>query len=151
RKLLDTRIVTAASPGYLKKHGRPLKPTDLEREPHSCIQYRDPETARPFVWEFHRPRKKVIIDARGRLMVNDVSTMHGACLAGHGIAQIMALGTQPLFDSGRLVDLFPDWPDERFPLYALYPSRRHPSAKVRAFLDFIVKITGSSPNDKPWY
>lgn len=151
RKLLDTRIMTAASPSYLKKYGRPLKPTDLEREPHSCIQYRDPETGRPFVWEFHRPRKKVIIDARGRLMVNDVSTMHGACLAGHGIAQIMALGTQPLFDSGRLVDLFPDWPDERFPLYALYPSRRHPSAKVRAFLDFIVKITGSPLNDKPWY
>jgi DNA-binding transcriptional LysR family regulator len=151
RKLLDTRIMTAASPGYLKKYGRPLKPTDLEREPHSCIQYRDPETGRPFVWEFHRPRKKVMIDARGRLMVNDVSTMHGACLAGHGIAQIMALGTQPLFDSGRLVDLFPDWPDERFPLYALYPSRRHPSAKVRAFLDFIVKITGSPLNDKPWY
>ena len=151
RKLLDTRIVTAASPAYLKKHGRPLKPTDLEREPHNCIQYRDPETGRPFVWEFHRPRKKIIIDARGRLMVNDVSTMHGACLAGHGIAQIMALGTQPLFDSGRLVDLFPDWPDERFPLYALYPSRRHPSAKVRAFLDFIVRITGSPLNDKPWY
>ncbi|WP_109479528.1 LysR family transcriptional regulator [Paraburkholderia sp. C35] len=151
RRLLDTRIVTAASPGYLKKHGRPLKPTDLEREPHNCIQYRDPESGRPFVWEFHRPRKKLIIDARGRLMVNDVSTMHGACLAGHGIAQIMALGTQPLFDSGRLVDLFPDWPDERFPLYALYPSRRHPSAKVRAFLDFIVKITGSPLNDKPWY
>lgn len=151
RKLLDTRIVTAASPGYLKKYGRPLKPTDLEREPHSCIHYRDPETGRPFVWEFHRPRKKIAIAARGRLTVNDVSTMHGACLSGHGIAQIMALGTQPLFDSGRLVDLFPDWPDERFPLYALYPSRRHPSAKVRAFLDFIVKITGSALSDKPWY
>ncbi|MPW20976.1 LysR family transcriptional regulator [Paraburkholderia sp. CNPSo 3157] len=151
RKLLETRIVTAASPGYLKKYGRPLKPTDLEREPHNCIHYRDPETGRPFVWEFHRPRKKIIIAARGRLVVNDVSTMHGACLAGHGIAQIMALGTQPLFDSGRLVDLFPDWPDERFPLYALYPSRRHPSAKVRAFLDFIVKITGSALADTPWY
>ncbi|QGZ65304.1 LysR family transcriptional regulator [Paraburkholderia acidisoli] len=151
RKLLETRIVTAASPAYLKKRGRPLKPADLEREPHQCIQYRDPETGRPFVWEFHRPRKKIAIDARGRLMLNDVSTLHGACLAGHGIAQIMALGTQPLFESGRLVDLFPDWPDERFPLYALYPSRRHPSAKVRAFLDFIVKITGAPLNDTPWY
>jgi DNA-binding transcriptional LysR family regulator len=151
RKLLETRIVTAASPGYLKKYGRPLKPTDLEHEPHNCIHYRDPETGRPFVWEFHRPRKKIVVAARGRLAVNDVSTMHGACLAGHGIAQIMALGTQPLFDSGRLVDLFPDWPDERFPLYALYPSRRHPSAKVRAFLDFIVKITGSALADTPWY
>lgn len=151
RKLLETRIVTAASPAYLKKRGRPLKPTDLEREPHQCIHYRDPETGKPFVWEFHRPRKKLVIDARGRLMLNDVSTMHGACLAGHGIAQIMALGTQPLFESGRLVDLFPDWPDEHFPLYALYPSRRHPSAKVRAFLDFIVKITGAPLNDTPWY
>ncbi|MEM5434585.1 LysR family transcriptional regulator [Paraburkholderia diazotrophica] len=151
RKLLETRIVTAASPGYLKKYGRPLKPADLEREPHNCIHYRDPETGRPFAWEFHRPRKKIVVAARGRLTVNDVSTMHGACLAGHGIAQIMALGTQPLFDSGRLVDLFPDWPDERFPLYALYPSRRHPSAKVRAFLDFIVKITGSALADTPWY
>ncbi|MBN3851777.1 LysR family transcriptional regulator [Paraburkholderia sp. Ac-20340] len=151
RKLLETRIVTAASPGYLKKRGRPLKPADLEREPHECIQFRDPETGRPFVWEFHRPRRKVVIAARGRLTVNDVSTMHGACLAGHGIAQIMALGTQPLFDSCKLIDLFPDWPDERFPLYALYPSRRHPSAKVRAFLEFIVKVTGAEVTDVPWY
>ncbi|NIE62564.1 LysR family transcriptional regulator [Burkholderia sp. Ax-1719] len=151
RKLLETRIVTAASPAYLKKHGRPLKPTDLEHAPHECIQFRDPLTGRPFVWEFHRPRKKIVIAARGRLTVNDVSTMHGACLAGHGIAQIMALGTQPLFESGKLVDLFPDWHDEQFPLYALYPSRRHPSAKVRAFLEFIVKVTGAQVRDVPWY
>ena len=65
-------------------------------------------------------------------------------LAGHAIAQIMELGAEQLLTSGRLVDIFPDWPDERFPLYALYPSRHHPSAKVKAFFDFIVSLSGTA-------
>ncbi|MEA3092984.1 MAG: hypothetical protein QOJ04_4326 [Caballeronia sp.] len=147
RKLLDTRVITVASPAYIKKHGRPLAPADLEREPHTCIQFRDPETGRPFQWEFHRGKKKILIAARGRLSANDVGTMHGVCLAGHGIAQVLALGAEQLLASGRLVDLFPDWPDETFPLYAAYPSRHHLPAKVRAFFDFIVSLTGTPIDD----
>jgi DNA-binding transcriptional LysR family regulator len=89
----------------------------------------------------------MVISARGRLTANDVSTMHGVCLAGHGIAQILALGAEQLLASGRMVDLFPDWPDETFPLYAAYPSRHHLPAKVRAFFDFIVSLTGTSIKD----
>ncbi|WP_158940267.1 LysR family transcriptional regulator [Burkholderia sp. S171] len=147
RKLLDTRVITVASPGYIKKHGRPLAPADLEREPHTCIHFRDPETGRPFQWEFHRGKKKVLVAARGRLTANDVGTMHGVCLAGHGVAQVLALGTEQLLTSGRLVDLFPDWPDETFPLYAAYPSRHHLPAKVREFSDFVVSLTGTSIED----
>jgi DNA-binding transcriptional LysR family regulator len=141
RKLLDTRIVTVASPGYLKRRGRPLKPEDLESLDHVCIKYRDPESGHPFPWEFHRGKKKVIVPVNGRLTVNDVGTMHSVCMAGHGIAQIMALGADELIASGRLVDIFPDWPDERFPLYAMYPSRQHVPAKVRAFFDFIAALS----------
>jgi DNA-binding transcriptional LysR family regulator len=144
RKLLETRIVTVASPSYLKKFGRPTAPADLESNAHICVKFRDPETAQPFPWEFHRGRKKTVIAAHGRLTVNDVGTMHGVCLAGHAVAQIMTLGAEQLLASGRLVDLFPDWPDERFPLYALYPSRHHPPAKVRAFFDFIVSLSGTA-------
>lgn len=143
RKLLDTRILTVASPAYIKRHGRPLNPSDLETGRHICIHFRDPETGHPFQWEFHRGRKKVLIDAPGRLTVNDVGTMHGVCLAGHGIAQIMALGAEQMIASGRLIELFPDYPDEHFPLYALYPSRQHVPAKVRAFFDFIVGLSGA--------
>lgn len=64
-----------------------------------------------------------------------------ACLAGYGIAQVMELGAESLLAEGRLVDLFPDWPDERFPLYALHPSRHHPPAKTRAFLDFVITLS----------
>ncbi|NII10807.1 hypothetical protein HBF24_08995 [Oleiagrimonas sp. C23AA] len=56
---------------------------------------------------------------------------------------------QPLLASGTLVEFFPDWPDEIFPLYAIYPSRRHPPAKVRAFLDFCLQITRDLPRGRP--
>jgi DNA-binding transcriptional LysR family regulator len=50
-------------------------------------------------------------------------------------------------DDGQLVDLFPDWPDKKFTLYALYPSRHLPAAKVRAFIDFVVAFVALRSND----
>jgi DNA-binding transcriptional LysR family regulator len=135
RKLFETRILTVAAPSYLKKHGRPLVPGDLTS--HACVQFRDPETGRPFEWEFHKGRKKIVVPTSGQLMVNDAGTLHSICLAGLAVAQTMEFGIGSMLADGRLIDLFPDWPDERFPLYALYPSRHHLPAKTRAFLDFV--------------
>ena len=142
RKLLDTRVLTVAAPSYLKKHGHPASPAELESGKHACIKFRDPLTGYPFSWEFHRGRKKTTITPQGRLTVNDVGTLHSVCAAGQGVAQILAFGAESLFANGKLVELFPDWSDKVYPLYALYPSRHHPPAKVRAFFDFIVSLTG---------
>jgi DNA-binding transcriptional LysR family regulator len=46
--------------------------------------------------------------------------------------------------SARLVELFPEWSDEQFPLYAIYPSRLHRAAKVRAFIEFCLEIMGGT-------
>ena len=140
RKLLETRIVTVATPGYLRRHGRPSHPREVSG--HTCIQFRDPLTGQPFEWEFRRGRKVVPVRTSGRLLLTDVGTMLGACQSGLGIAQVMALSVRERLAQGRLVDLFPDWPDETFPLYALYPSRHLPPAKVRAFLDFVLALLG---------
>ena len=137
RKLIDTRILTVASPAYLAQYGRPTHPADLIH--HACIQFRNPASGRPFPWEFHRDGEIEIVKTAGRLLLSDVGTMLGECVAGAGVAQVMALGMQELLDQGRLVELFPDWPGERFPLYALHPSRHLPPAKVRAFIDFVLQ------------
>jgi DNA-binding transcriptional LysR family regulator len=139
RRLLRTRILTVASRAYLERHGRPARPADLTV--HNCIQFRDPVSGQPFPWEFHRGRKVVAVKTTGRLLLTDVGTMLGACLAGAGIAQVMELGVQDLLREGRLIDLFPDWPDETFPLYVLYPSRQLPPARLRAFLEFLLELT----------
>ena len=76
----------------------------------------------------------------GALTVNDAGTLQSVCEAGYGIAQMFALPQDPLLADKRLVDLFPDWSDERFPLYAYHPSRHHVPAKTRALLDFVVGL-----------
>ena len=140
RKLLDTRMLTVAAPAYLQRHGHPKDPRELEGGHHVCIQFRDPESGRPYPWEFHKRRKKLVLETTGSLSVNDAGTLYSVCLAGHGMAQVMDLGVSPMLADGRLVEVFPDWPDERFPLYALHPSRHHLPAKTRAFLDFIIAL-----------
>lgn len=141
RKLLETRILTVASPAYLAARGRPMHPTDLAQ--HDCIDYRDPLTGRPFDWEFRRGKEIVPVRQSARLMVSDVATMIDACCEGVGIAQIMQLGSGALLSQGRLVELFPDWRDETFPLYAIYPMRHHRSARVAAFSEWCLKLLSS--------
>jgi len=137
RKLLDTRVLTVAAPAYLAGHGVPQRPEDVAR--HQRILFYNPVTAKPFEWEFHRHRQRVQIPAAGRLLVSDVDTMLVSCTAGAGIAQIMDLGVDHLMSAGALTEVLPDWQEERFPLYALYPSRRHQAAKVNAFIDFCLE------------
>jgi DNA-binding transcriptional LysR family regulator len=134
KRLAETRILTVASPGYIARHGRPKHPKDVVQ--HQRILFPDPLTSRPFEWEFRRGRELLEIPVAGHLTVSDAGTMLDACIAGAGIAQILELGTEDLIRKKQLVNLFPDWSGERWPLYAFYPSRRFLPAKLKAFLDF---------------
>jgi len=144
RKLLDTRVVTVASPAYLKKAGRPIHPSELEKGNHRLIDFRDPETGRAYEWAFRQGRNEIEISSNAQLLLSDVATIHAVCLAGYGIAQLLELGIESLIESGRLEVVFPDWLDERFPLYALHPSRNYLPPKTRAFLDFVIATVSRS-------
>ncbi|MEB0204457.1 LysR family transcriptional regulator [Pseudomonas sp. CCC3.1] len=137
RKLFDTRVLTMASPAYLKRFGHPAEPRALENAPHRCILFREPVTGKPFAWEFHQRSKQLTLKPQGTLTVNDPGTVYSTCLAGLGIAQLFELGVEEYIASNQLVPLFPDWSQQRFPLYAYYPSRHHVPAKTRALLEFV--------------
>jgi len=79
---------------------------------------------RALEWEFRRGSEVVSICQSARPMVLDVETMVGACCEGAGIAQIMERGSQHIMESGKIVEIFPDWPDETLALCGIYPSRR---------------------------
>lgn len=140
RKLFDTRVLAMASPAYLERFGHPTDPRELENTPHRCILFREPVTGKPFAWEFHQQRKQLTVKPQGQLTVNDPGTVYSACLAGLGIAQLFELGIEQYTSSNQLVQLFPEWSDQRFPLYAYYPSRHHVPAKTRALLSFVMDL-----------
>jgi DNA-binding transcriptional LysR family regulator len=137
RRLLQVRILTCAAPAYLERHERPQLPRDLDRQGHECILFRDPATGKPFPWEFHQGKKRITVAVAGRLVINDALTHLEACKSGLGVAQIMHLGVEPLLKIGQLLNLFPEWSDELFPLYIYHPSRQFVPAKLRVFTDFL--------------
>ena len=138
RKLIEAPILTLASPRYLQRYGTPKHPSDLSR--HRCLQFVDPYTGRPFGWELIRGEETIEVATSGPLSFTDPKSMLEECLAGTGIAQIIGWGIKDLLARGALVDLFPDWHGERFPLFAFHPSRKHPPAKVRAFVEFCMEV-----------
>ena len=68
-------------------------------------------------------RKKDVLPLRvkARLLVSDSGTLIGACEAGAGIGQVLEIGCAELLRGGRLVELFPEWSDERFPFMRSIP------------------------------
>jgi DNA-binding transcriptional LysR family regulator len=154
RRLFSARILTVASPAYIERHGRPGHPKDLASDAHQCIHAIDPSTGRPYEWEFWRGTQNISVAVKGRVTVTDSGTKLGVCQAGFGIAQVIDIGLDHHLKSGALVNLFPDWQDERFPLYVYYVSRCHVPAKVRKFIEFITTSLRSqngavSTNDPP--
>lgn len=139
RLLMRTRIVTVASPAYLARHGTPRRPADVEK--HRCVLFRDPSTGSHFRWDFVRRKEVVSVNVRGALMVNQFGLMLAACLAGQGIAQVLEFHARELLSEGRLVQVLPEWADETYPLYVFHDSAKLMSARVRAFLDFVVTAT----------
>jgi DNA-binding transcriptional LysR family regulator len=138
RKLFDTRILTVAAPDYLERHGRPTHPLDLADARHEVIRFRDPYSGKLFEWEFLRGEEVLPVHVHGRLTVTGLDMLISACVSGRGVGRIRALGIQDMLHDGRLVELFPDWQDERLVLYAYHPTRAV-SRKVRALIEFITE------------
>jgi len=118
-------------------------PRNLGAEGHECLLFRDPTTGRPFPWEFHQGKRKRSVEVSGRLVVNDAQMHLEACIAGHGIAQVMDFTAAPFLESGQLVELFPGWADELFPLYLYHPSRHFVPAKLKVLTEFLVSALES--------
>ncbi|HEX2197633.1 MAG TPA: LysR family transcriptional regulator [Burkholderiales bacterium] len=136
RKLGETRLVPCASPAYLAAHGAPQAPEDLAR--HNCFTY---EYVSPRnLWRFRDTAGgERSVRVKGRLHSNNGDLLAEAAARGAGIVFEPAFIVGPEVRAGRLVPLLQDFEPQAVSIYAVYPSRKHLSAKVRLFVDFLVE------------
>lgn len=130
----EIRFTVCASPAYLARHGVPATPHALAE--HECLQLRFPSGAL-FKWEFQHAGQPLAVATSGSLVLDDLPALLQAALDGAGLCYTYEAYAAPWVAQGRLATVLQDWapPAERFYLY--YPSGRHMSAALRAWVDFI--------------
>jgi len=135
RKIGVTQLVCCAAPSYLELRAAPKTPADLSE--HACLSYEYSRERN--VWRFEDRGGNVHeVRITGPVHSNNGQMLCALGVAGMGVHLEPDFIVAPDVRAGRLVALLPDYAPPTIDIYAVYPSRRHLSMKVRAFVDFLV-------------
>ena len=140
RHLASSPRVICASPDYWRQHGKPATPADLLD--HNCLTYRFEFGSAASVWQFrYSDSRSTDIPVAGNFQTNNGESLRSATLSGLGIALLPEWTVKPYLSSGALERVLSTFEttvsDLDFGIYAVYPSRRNLSVKIRLFLDHL--------------
>ena len=134
RLLMPCSFHACASPEYLKKHGTPEHPDELET--HNCMIYS--QAPHPDSWLFKDEQgKSISIKVKGNLRSDTGNILMSSALNGNGIFIGPTFMISSAVKEGRLKTVLDDYTPVTTGLYAVYPYSKLVSRKVRAFIDFI--------------
>jgi DNA-binding transcriptional LysR family regulator len=141
RKLASSERIVCATPGYLTSRPPPRAPMDLMQ--HNCLTYR--LNMGRTVWRFLDPAGALTeVPVDGSFRTDNGPAVVAAAQAGIGIALLPDWSIHAELREGRLVRLFPEHTVSHVEfengIYAVYLQTRHMSAKLRAFIDFLVTL-----------
>lgn len=145
RRIANIELVTVASPDYLKRHGVPQHPSDLERG-HTTVGFFSARTGRFHPEIFEKDGESIELLGTYKLSVNDSNAHTTALLAGLGVSQTASFAAAPYLASGELVRVLPEWSRPRLPVHVVYPPNRHLSAKTRAFVNWVAELFAGYPS-----
>lgn len=134
RALTSTRVVLCASPTYLRTRGEPNHPSELAH--HDILAYSLFSLGDQ--WEFTGPDGGVSVKVTPRLRTNSGDTCRAGALRHQGIVLQPSFMVGPDLQAGTLVEVLPDWRSIELGVYAVYPSRKFVSPKVRRMIEFLV-------------
>lgn len=134
RKIADMRLVIAASPDFLRKHGVPEAAEALRSLP--CVV--DTNIQGQANWRFVEGGRTVSVHVNGPVRVNSPLAAMEAAIAGLGFAALPSYLAEPAITEGKLRAVLQNSVPDGQTLQAVYPHRRHLAGKVRALIDHLV-------------
>lgn len=147
RKIAPCKRVFCASPDYLKQNGIPMVPQDLAI--HHCLIYSN--ELKPDTWILHGPNGIESIKVNGPVCADNGDILRASAISGLGITLLPTFIVGSDINEGRLQQVLPDYCPPEISIYAVFPSRRYLSAKVRTFVDFLSEYFGNTPDWDKFY
>ena len=136
RQLTVRAMRVCASPRYLKKHGIPREPKDLEQ--HNCLIHYNSRTGNE--WHLQGPDgKNQRIKVSGNFMASSSQALEQAAVSDLGIVMMPGYMMTNDIKAGRLQYLLTDYCPKNIPVYAVYPPNRHLAPKIRSLVDYLVE------------
>lgn len=137
RLLGHLRYSLFASPDYVDQRGPPSQPSDLLE--HELVVLSGDGIAPTWTLQRGRRCEQIKATAAARLRVNAGAGVHSALLRGLGIGLLPDVFAAQAVRQRQLVNVMPLWRGVALPVYAVYPSNRYLTPKVRAFVDLAVE------------
>jgi DNA-binding transcriptional LysR family regulator len=143
RRIGSTYRVVVATPGYVKRYGKPKTPADLAN--HCCVIYS--RLAGGANWSFEHDGRVITVPIQGKIHVSSTEGVRAAILAGLGVGYVPVWHfVDDEIGNRRLVRLLPNYQPVPQPISAVYRSRRFLSPRVRAMIDFLAEEFNEDPD-----
>jgi len=135
RQLGSFGTVVVGSPAYFAQHGVPQRPADLAG--HPCLHYRYPNSGKLELWPLARQENEPELRLPTSMICDNAETRVWFALQGLGIACLPAFAVRAELAAGTLRTVLDDYVDRTITFRLLWPSGRHLTPRLRAFIDFM--------------
>lgn len=147
RKLLTYRHILVAAPTLLQRSPAIRVPSDLHTLP--CAVW-STDSRTPAVWKLGEEH----VTPSARILTNDYLQLRNLAIAGQYVTELPAFLALDAIEQGTLSPLLASYPMPPQYVNLLYPSQRHPSSLVRAYIDFCAEnalhyVKGGQPVTRP--
>lgn len=139
RRVGQLRGVTCASPEFIERVGVPTTPADLK--PEDCIALFRLGGNEIREWLFRKDGMEHVITPTAVLSFSDPEAAVAAAISGAGFVRVLDITVEAQIASGLLQPVLDDWNDGAWwPVSVVYPQHRQPTAKIKAFVDFVAGL-----------